>query len=197
MAWLITLALFLVVGGGIAKFIDAERDKQYLRSKRPDIAPNEYYANIYVLAWNYYQILEPQVLRAYAKEKPNIPGANIPGSSGMSQFSEKAFGEDLQLLAVKKALLELESKKAIQLDRTDKVKVQTLAEEALANIPNLGYFYNWGTAALTTTSWIKHNIPRNTDSRTYRAGTLVRTGTPRGYPDAIDTHDGQKYEYNL
>ena len=51
MAWLIALALFLWIGGGVCKLADRARDKQFRLQDDFDQKLTAIKANIYVLAW--------------------------------------------------------------------------------------------------------------------------------------------------
>lgn len=107
MAWLIALGLFWWIGSAIAKGIDRVN---YAAYKQRDSDKNDqevFFANLYAIAWSYYQELEPQAFHAW--EQAGEPSAPYHNAYAFQSFTEKAFGrnvEDQAVLLAWKALRE-------------------------------------------------------------------------------------------
>ena len=76
MAWLIVLVLFLWIGGGICKFADKARDKQFRIQDDFNQKLTAIKANIYVLAWQECLNLQIDVLHAMDLKRLQSPAAS-------------------------------------------------------------------------------------------------------------------------
>ena len=75
MAWLITLALFLWIGGGVCKLADRARDKQFRLQDDFDQKLTAIKANIYLLAWQECLNLQIDVLHTTNLGRRQSPAA--------------------------------------------------------------------------------------------------------------------------
>nr|DAG62574.1 MAG TPA: hypothetical protein [Caudoviricetes sp.] len=98
MAWLITLALFLWIGGAIASTLDKSRYKTQQRKQTKDNEIKAIKGNIYTIAWQHCLDLQLE----YLKERPTIPSnETLPYHYTMTH------GSSLQKLSVIYALEDL------------------------------------------------------------------------------------------
>lgn len=222
MAWIITLALFWGIGSLLCRKIDKRTAVQYERKKEERENHDFFFASIYVMAWYYYQQLEPQVLNAWAE----IPGggperANFPASIQMEKFSEQIFGEPITHKAIKTALqrrselgwpiyvpaqtAQAPYDRGWTLSDSQWIDFDTIASALISKIPNLGSYYQWSMASQVERGPISEYIPPHEDPRTfeYRGPmyfngkiqwrTQRRTGAPADCDKAIYTSK-KKYE---
>lgn len=188
MAWLITLALFWSIGLIFAKSRDkvSERHSQQVGERSQEI--NTFLANVYVLAWHYYQQMEPQVLQAWAE----VPGganrdAAIPETPAFSYFSQQVFGQEIHCKAIELAIRKLmEMQKIIMAQEGNSYGRSRYSQRLipvkygefnfdsdvtylwLYELPKLGDFYFWHFASKTHDPEIQQYIPQKTDSRVYQ-----------------------------
>lgn len=218
MAWLITLALFWGIGSFLCKQIDKKaflkNTAQYEKDKEEKENYEFFFDTVYVMAWHYYQQLEPQVLKAWAE----IPGggpeyANIPLSTSMERFSEQIFGEAITHKSIKTVLqrraelgwpIYIPTQAAQGSCRIDWVLSDSqwidfdkTASALIPKIPNLGNFYQWQIALRVGRGSISEYIPSRGDARTfeYQApwcfnGEIqwqvqYRSGTPENYSKTL------------
>lgn len=79
MALLITLALFLWIGGSIAKGTDKAADRRFLRGDANLKQLQSFLANFYVVWWYFYQQMEPQAIQQWENSEYFVQGADPLG----------------------------------------------------------------------------------------------------------------------
>ncbi len=203
MAWLIALALLLWIGGSIVKLYDASTGarakhsiaeleaKEHERAERAFVETTKerrFLADVYVVAWSYYQKLEPQFYQAwidkYKGRKALVP---LPDSASMNQESSNIFGESIRHASIRKAIEDLVQYPEIRIYQwnnackltpvVSNLDVDPVAATAQidSRIPCLGDFYHWDLIALRTgaSDFIQSLVPERTDVRVYQYNSPV------------------------
>lgn len=194
MAWLITLCLFWAIGTVIANGIDSHHKHQFQTYQNVQKQGDLFVARTYVLAWQYYQQVESQVLQAIASEADlDLKYASIPCSGEMNRISKQIFGESIRHRAVREAwqkqselgwpiytLTAAQNPNASgttwRLARAQNLNAEKEATILSDRIPNLGYFYSWQTADLVKNGVASNYIPQRGDIRTYQYLKPVKDG---------------------
>ena len=207
MAWLITLALFLLVGGAFCKLIDASNSHKSKQIMRIQEAQEEFVANLYVLGWNYYQELEGPLLRAaknaglrdaYFQELEKYSEA-LNGKAASEQAIEMALND---LVKHNEPLFQYASDATFDDSVSSKlipIKVATASyaaenaakweQDILYDGYRIGWFENFfdfPMAEKVKSEWIKQQIPQYDDVRVYRNAIGERRAlTPDDYEETI------------
>lgn len=210
MAWLITLALFLCIGTLICSSSDRRSAKRSERIMSLQDQQTEFVASLYVLGWNYFQEMEPDILH-----KARSAGLNDLYGYDLEAYSEAIYGKPISQIAIEKALKDMIThqetmfsyeESGTTLDDVHKKLVPVLdtaafsvEEEAARWEEDIKYYYasevhlqqfdlffNAWLAGAVKSNWIKTQIPRYDDPRTYKnALGILRAGVPDGYEHEI------------
>ena len=208
MAWLITLALFLWVGGAFCKLIDASNSHKSKQIMRIQEAQEEFVANLYVLGWNHYQELEGPVLRAAQNA-----GLEFLNALDMERYSVALNGKSITQMSLERALQDMVDRGApLFVHDPNGVPMYTMStgltriltpypasyvkDEASkwstniamcsGPIPNFGKFFDFSLVHAVQRFWIERQIPEYDDVRVYRdALGKERCGTPKNYEETI------------
>ena len=210
MAWLIALALFLCIGTLICSSADRSAAKRSQRIMLLQDQQTEFVASLYVLGWNYFQEMEPDILR-----KAQSAGLDDLYGYDLEVYSEAIYGKPISQIAIEKALRDMivhqetmfsYEESGTTLDDIHKKLVPALdtatfsAESeaarweedikyyyaAGAHLQQFDLFFNAWLAGKVKSDWIKKQIPRYDDPRTYKdALGVLRAGVPHGYESEI------------
>lgn len=225
MAWLITLALFLWIGGAFVKLCDyrtAVKASQAIAKKEGECqrraeqalieTPKErrFLADVYAAAWMYYQKLEPQFYAAWAdKYSKTYEIPPMPDSPGMARESAAIFGEAIRYVSLRKALEEMLKHPELRVYRCDEgnqlVAIQTaldadtsqIASQIDNKIPSLGDFYHWSLIQMRTgcSEFISSCIPQHDDTRVFQYNCPYWNQVTRSYDWIISTRAHTPKDY--
>ncbi len=207
MAWLITLALFLWIGGAICKLIDVQSASKSRQIMRTQDAQEEFVANLYVLGWNHYQELEGPVLNAASSA-----GLRDIYFYQLEKYSEALNGKAISEMAIEMALCDMvrHNEPLFCYDtnatfddpvssKLTPIKVATTSyaaenaakweQDVLYDGDHIGWFENFFDFALAEkvkSDWIKRQIPQYDDRRVYLDPFGSRkVHTPDDYEETI------------
>lgn len=204
MSLLLALALFWLVGKFLAACADNASDSAFQKGKIHKQEYELFFANVYVIAWDFYQRLEPQVLSACAETEEfwYLEGheGSVPGTQEMERFSYKVFGETITRKSIQLALQRMKDLRIpiyepntnlkekqkfgfewVKIER-DAINFQTLSYPIEQKIPKLGDRYAWGFTDLVTDKDIRSYIPERSDPRTYEYTNTDPNGALLGWP---------------
>lgn len=211
MAWLITLALFLWIGGGIAKSIDHGRDKRFVAGHANLQKYEMFWHNLYTASWYYYQEIEPQVISEW--ENQGHSGDPYGVDSRFLQFQTEVFGEPAEQHAIHLALKDFMQHDIpiyqpnpdqqmgkqygmayILLHNKDSVNLKNLAREiwldTFLNFPKLYYFYDFHYACQSNAPYVYTLMPEIDDPRVYsyrcNGNDYRRSGRPSYYSGMLE-----------
>lgn len=202
MSWLLALALFWFVGSKIAKLIDFRHDVSRRHTNVEIDDCNTFFAEVYMISWNYYQPMAFRVDRAMQEN----------GQTGLQAFSEleeQIFKKPIEYKAVEcaiKKMLDLEltvyipnpdSKQRYQSPALEWVKydgytyldIPCTARSIWVKIPRLNAPYSWNTADKVKHEAVMHYIPQRSDPLTKISHPAFSADVDRFYPDThADKH---------
>lgn len=204
MAWLITLALFLWIGGSIAKGADKAADHRFLQGNANLQQLQPFLANYYVVRWYFYQQMEPQAIQQWENSEYFFQGADPLGRPNnivnWNKVQQRVFGTIAAEKSAQVAFQQMlehgcdmfvpnpdpqQSKqygmslipyqKGMKID-PDKAS-SAIEREGYDKMPHLHDYFDFEFAANATDPWVISLMPEIDDPRAahYTAGEYVFT----------------------
>lgn len=226
MAAIITLLLFFWIVTMFAKGLDKMQNASWERTSKQIKKRDAFFANIYTIAWTYYQMEEENAIRACcewkAKDKRIGHDFISPGIQ-LEHMTEKLYGEGISHAAIKKAMQDLfnedvewfiKNPNPVDGDRLGREYIQVpkiravITDQEVEDImnynkyghglPKLGSFYSFSTAMNATCARSISCIPEKLDERVYRytMGTLDQNGDI-SYKKWTRAGTPKDYQYNI
>lgn len=226
MAAIITLLLFFWIVTMFAKGLDKMQNASWERTSKQMKKRDAFFANIYTIAWSYYQMEEENAIRACCEWKSKDKrGSNTyiyPGKE-LEKQTEKLYGEGLCHASIKKAMEDLLNedidwfienpdpedrgrfgREYIQVHKiravvNDEVVTQLMSYDQYGQgLPKLWAFYSFSTAMNATCEKSIACIPEKLDERVYKH--TVGTISPNGdisYQRCRRAGTPKDYQYNI
>lgn len=207
MSWIIALVLLFWLGMTVCKIADKTKYKEFQSNREEHDHQIEFIANLYVVAWEYYQDLEKQAISAWYAD--GMAGCPTPGYE-LTTYSRNSFGmsaEDKSIVLAYQFLRDhgipvykknpnlREGRKfgreLIQVEPRERIDIEetALGFSSMDELRNIPQIYNFYLANHVQNELIKQKIPSKFDVRTYtfyaRTKRLERPGVPKGYADEV------------
>ncbi len=209
--------LILVFVFGLCSWISSGKDKAkrkaYSASFQDDNNIRLFFCNLYAVTWQYYQQIEPQVIKDLAEFKPRF-GYDLT-IEDLEKYSQAIYGQSAWERAIEKAFLEMKKngcpvyklnpdpsmryqfgQKFIPLGKGESYEIRDDLEYYKMEMKHPGSYYDWESAKNVSYLFPMRCIPEETDPRTYYYMTYgtqdepqihkwFRRGTPREIAEAV------------
>ncbi len=184
MAAIIAILLVLGIGNWIVKGNEKIKQKQRAAKFQDNNEAKLFFCNLYAVTWQYYQQLEPEVIRTLAEYVPQ--SATYFTLQDLERYSRTIYGESIWERSIEKAFLEMKKHgcpvfrrnhdpetmhkfgcEFLLLGKGESYEIREDLDDYKMEMKHPGAFYDWGAAKSVSYLFPLKCIPEEDDPRTY------------------------------